>query len=117
MDELNPASCNGKGGVMGGSNGFQGMGASIVDAMSTLALMGMEEEFDRAKSWVVEHLDFSAKGHQRYRRRTRRLDGSTARYAPDSLTPTPIPRATHAPGSVFSRQQYGCSGVCSLRTI
>ena len=64
MDELNPVSCTGKLGVMGGRNGFSGLGASLVDAMSTLHLMGMEEEFDRAKSWVRDKMEFSRGGEQ-----------------------------------------------------
>ena len=65
MDELNPVSCTGKLGVMGGNNGFSGLGASLVDAMSTLHLMGMQEEFDRAKDWVLEKMEFSKGGEQR----------------------------------------------------
>lgn len=65
MDELNPVSCTGKLGVMGGSNGFSGLGATLVDAMSTLHLMGMQEEFDRAKHWVRERMDFTLGGEQR----------------------------------------------------
>ena len=64
MDELNPVSCQGKLGVMGGNNGFSGLGASMVDAMSTLHLMEMEEEFARAKDWVREKMDPSKGGDQ-----------------------------------------------------
>ncbi len=59
MDELNPVSLSGKLGVMGGMNGFRGMGASLVDAMSTLHMMGLDTEFDHAKEWVSESMSFS----------------------------------------------------------
>lgn len=57
-DELRPDSKQGKFGVLGGMNGFQGMGASIVDAMSTLYIMGFQEEFDRARNWVKANMSF-----------------------------------------------------------
>ena len=47
-DELRPASKQGKSGVTGGMNGFNGLGASIVDAMSTLHVMGFHDEFQRS---------------------------------------------------------------------
>jgi mannosyl-oligosaccharide alpha-1,2-mannosidase len=58
-DELNPVSLSGKLGVMGGMNGFRGMGASLVDAMSTLHMMSLYEEFDHAKEWVSESMSIS----------------------------------------------------------
>ncbi len=58
-DELNPVSLSGKLGVMGGMDGFRGMGASLVDAMSTLHMMGLEDEFGHAKEWVSESMSFS----------------------------------------------------------
>ena len=33
-------------------------GASIVDALDTLYMMGMKEEYERASQWVKEKLDF-----------------------------------------------------------
>lgn len=60
-DELQPDSKAGKFGVLGGMDGFRGMGASIVDAMSTLHLMGMQEHFDRAKAWIQENMTFEGK--------------------------------------------------------
>lgn len=49
-DELRPDSKTGKTGVLGGMNGFTGLGASVVDAMSTLYIMGLHEEFGRCVS-------------------------------------------------------------------
>lgn len=57
-DELLPEDKSGKFGVLGSMDGFKGMGASIIDAMSTLKLMGMDEEFERAKGWVEANLTF-----------------------------------------------------------
>ena len=64
-DELNPKSKKGKLGVLGGMNGFSGFGASIVDAMSTLHLMGLKEEFGRARDWIAENMKFEAGQKQR----------------------------------------------------
>jgi mannosyl-oligosaccharide alpha-1,2-mannosidase len=64
MDELNPVSKTGQLGVTGGFAGFSGLGATLVDAMSTLHLMEMEDEFDRAKEWVAEKMDFERQGRQ-----------------------------------------------------
>lgn len=37
--------------------GSASMGASIVDAMDTLYIMGMMEEFEKGKEWIANHLD------------------------------------------------------------
>lgn len=34
-------------------------GATIVDALDTLFIMEMKDEFEEAKSWVEENLDFN----------------------------------------------------------
>lgn len=57
-DELQPESKTGKFGVLGGLGGFSGLGASIVDAMSTLHVMGLQEEFERAHAWIAENMTF-----------------------------------------------------------
>lgn len=77
QDELNPKSKKGKLGVLGGMNGFSGFGASIVDAMSTLHLMGLKEEFGRARDWVAENMKFegSKKQHISFFETTIRLLG------------------------------------------
>ena len=35
------------------------MGATIVDSLDTLYIMGMTEEFEKAKKWVESNLDMS----------------------------------------------------------
>lgn len=35
------------------------LGATIVDSLDTLYMMGMLDEYKRARDWVVAHLDFS----------------------------------------------------------
>lgn len=39
--------------------GASSMGASIVDALDTLYIMGMMEEFERARKWVATSLNFN----------------------------------------------------------
>ena len=41
-----------------GKNSFGGLGATMVDALDTLWLMGLTEEFQRARDWVVHELSF-----------------------------------------------------------
>eukprot|EP00934_Nitzschia_sp_Nitz4_P000273 Nitzschia sp. Nitz4//scaffold84_size84139//40957//43015//NITZ4_005198-RA/size84139-augustus-gene-0.39-mRNA-1//1//CDS//3329559033//273//frame0 len=50
MDELKPVS-------MGGVNGWGGFGTTLVDSLDTLWLMGMKDEFQRARDWVQNSLD------------------------------------------------------------
>ena len=35
------------------------MGATIVDAMDTLYIMGLNEEFEKGKEWIEQNLDFN----------------------------------------------------------
>ena len=51
MDELQPLSKHGK-------NSFAGMGATIVDSLSTLWMMGLTDEFANATEWVRQDLRF-----------------------------------------------------------
>ena len=39
-----------------------GIGYTIVDSMDTLLIMGLEEEYQRARDWVEEKLDFEQDG-------------------------------------------------------
>lgn len=55
QDELMPQS--GK-----GSTHWGGMGTTLVDSLDTLWLMGMKEEFQRARDWVAHHLSFDQVG-------------------------------------------------------
>ncbi|CAK0772077.1 hypothetical protein CVIRNUC_003926 [Coccomyxa viridis] len=52
MDELTPLTKAGK-------NSFGGLGATMVDSLDTLWLMGLKEEFQRARDWVVHELSFN----------------------------------------------------------
>jgi hypothetical protein len=51
MDELQPISRRGK-------NSFAGMGATIVDSLSTLWIMGMKQEFANGTDWVRTELKY-----------------------------------------------------------
>ena len=55
MDELLPQSGT-------GSNGWGGQGITLVDALDTLWLMDMKDEFYQARDWVRDHLDHSKVG-------------------------------------------------------
>lgn len=64
-DELRPKSKEGKTGVLGSMDGFKGLGASVIDAMSTLYIMGLHDEFEHAHAWVGENMTFvPARGTQ-----------------------------------------------------
>ncbi|OAY85760.1 Mannosyl-oligosaccharide 1,2-alpha-mannosidase MNS1 [Ananas comosus] len=51
QDELQPQSKN-------GVNSFGGLGATLVDSLDTLYIMGLEDEFRKARDWVANSLDF-----------------------------------------------------------
>ncbi|KAF0894155.1 hypothetical protein E2562_034887 [Oryza meyeriana var. granulata] len=51
MDELQPQSRN-------GVNSFGGLGATLVDSLDTLYIMGLKDEFQRARDWVADSLSF-----------------------------------------------------------
>ncbi|XP_017410392.1 mannosyl-oligosaccharide 1,2-alpha-mannosidase MNS1 isoform X2 [Vigna angularis] len=50
-DELKPQSMN-------GVDSFGGLGATIVDSLDTLFVMGLDDQFNRAREWVAESLSF-----------------------------------------------------------
>ena len=50
-DELQPQSRRGK-------NFFGGLGATIIDSLDTLWIMGLSDEYARAREWVAETLHF-----------------------------------------------------------
>nr|CAD1823176.1 unnamed protein product [Ananas comosus var. bracteatus] len=52
QDELQPQSKN-------GVNSFGGLGATLVDSLDTLYIMGLEDEFQKAREWVANTLDFN----------------------------------------------------------
>ncbi|XP_042048071.1 mannosyl-oligosaccharide 1,2-alpha-mannosidase MNS1-like [Salvia splendens] len=51
-DELQPQTKN-------GVDSFGGLGATLVDALDTLYIMGLDEQFQKAREWVAESLDFN----------------------------------------------------------
>lgn len=51
MDELLPQSRR-------GSNDFGGLGATIVDSLDTLYIMGLQDQFQKAKEWVATQMTF-----------------------------------------------------------
>jgi Glycosyl hydrolase family 47 len=55
LDEIQPVSGR-------GTNGWGGQGITLVDSLDTLWLMGMKDEFNKARDWVRDHLDHSKTG-------------------------------------------------------
>ncbi|XP_052484185.1 mannosyl-oligosaccharide 1,2-alpha-mannosidase MNS1 isoform X2 [Gossypium raimondii] len=51
-DELQPQSKD-------GVNSFGGLGATLIDSLDTLYIMGLDEQFQRAREWVANSLDFN----------------------------------------------------------
>ncbi|KAL0916662.1 hypothetical protein M5K25_014190 [Dendrobium thyrsiflorum] len=52
QDELQPQSKN-------GVNSFGGLGATILDSLDTLYIMGLKDQFEKAREWVANSLDFN----------------------------------------------------------
>ncbi|XP_058113621.1 mannosyl-oligosaccharide 1,2-alpha-mannosidase MNS1-like isoform X5 [Magnolia sinica] len=52
QDELQPQTKN-------GIDSFGGLGATIVDSLDTLYIMGLDDQFQKAKEWVAKSLDFN----------------------------------------------------------
>ncbi|XP_010544166.1 PREDICTED: mannosyl-oligosaccharide 1,2-alpha-mannosidase MNS1 [Tarenaya hassleriana] len=50
-DELQPQTKD-------GVDSFGGLGATLIDALDTLYIMGLDEQFQKAKEWVATSLDF-----------------------------------------------------------
>ncbi|GMI97539.1 ALPHA-MANNOSIDASE IB, alpha-mannosidase 1 [Hibiscus trionum] len=51
-DELQPQTKN-------GVDSFGGLGATVIDSLDTLFIMGLQEQFQRAREWVANSLDFN----------------------------------------------------------
>ncbi|KAI4335347.1 hypothetical protein L6164_014001 [Bauhinia variegata] len=51
-DELQPQSKD-------GVDSFGGLGATIVDSLDTLFIMGLDDQFQRAKEWIANSLNFN----------------------------------------------------------
>ncbi|KAL3528500.1 hypothetical protein ACH5RR_007822 [Cinchona calisaya] len=52
QDELQPQTKN-------GVDSFGGLGATLIDSLDTLYIMGLDEQFQRAREWVANSLDFN----------------------------------------------------------
>ncbi|MQL68163.1 hypothetical protein Taro_000383 [Colocasia esculenta] len=52
QDELQPQTRN-------GVNSFGGLGATLVDSLDTLHIMGLHDEFQKAREWVANSLNFN----------------------------------------------------------
>uniref|UniRef100_A0A1D1XN11 alpha-1,2-Mannosidase n=1 Tax=Anthurium amnicola TaxID=1678845 RepID=A0A1D1XN11_9ARAE len=52
QDELQPQTKN-------GVNSFGGLGATLVDSLDTLYIMGLHDQFHEAREWVAHSLDFN----------------------------------------------------------
>ncbi|XP_060676459.1 mannosyl-oligosaccharide 1,2-alpha-mannosidase MNS2 isoform X3 [Ziziphus jujuba] len=52
QDELQPQTRN-------GMNTFGGLGATLIDSLDTLYIMGLDEQFQRAREWVANSLNFN----------------------------------------------------------
>ena len=42
-----------------GKQSFGGLGATLVDSLDTLWLMGLKDEFQKARDWIVNELSFN----------------------------------------------------------
>ncbi|KAL9247224.1 hypothetical protein vseg_020677 [Gypsophila vaccaria] len=52
QDELKPQTKE-------GVNSFGGLGATLIDSLDTLYIMGLDEQFQRAREWIANSLDFN----------------------------------------------------------
>jgi hypothetical protein len=57
-DEYHPLSKNGSYLVTAGSIGY-----TVVDSLDTMLLMGLDDEYARARAWVETELDFDRDGN------------------------------------------------------
>lgn len=55
--ELKPVSKTGQSGLFGSR--FDRIGATIVDSLDTLYIMGLTHEYNEAKDWVANKLDLN----------------------------------------------------------
>lgn len=128
MDELKPQSGR-------GDNNWAGVGMTLLDSLDTLWIMGMKEEFARAREWVATSLDFNKHASLSVFETTiRALGGLLAAYdlsgdklfltkakdlgdrlMPAFNTPTGIPRATItlATGAATNPSWTGGSSILS----
>ncbi|XP_010322800.1 mannosyl-oligosaccharide 1,2-alpha-mannosidase MNS1-like isoform X2 [Solanum lycopersicum] len=88
-DELQPQTKN-------GVDSFGGLGATLIDSLDTLYIMGLDEQFQRAREWVANSLDFNKNYDASVFETTIRLFLEKAQDIADRLlpawnTPTGIP--------------------------
>lgn len=53
-NELRPLSKNGHNGVFGSNE----LGATIVDSLDTLYIMGLKEQYEEGRDWVAQNFSF-----------------------------------------------------------
>ncbi|KAK6727351.1 hypothetical protein RB195_005194 [Necator americanus] len=132
-NELRPVS---KGGHSASVFGAGDIGATIVDAIDTLWIMGLKEEYEQARSWIQHSLDFSraARGDLSvFETNIRFVGGLLSIYAltndkmyvekaeaiaklllPAFDTPTGIPYALVNPTTGLAKNYGWASGGCSI---
>lgn len=59
------------------STGNSQMGATIVDALDTLYIMGLHDEFKDGQEWIKQNLDFSVVSGHDFDMNTHKLTGNT----------------------------------------
>uniref|UniRef100_A0A8C1QX31 alpha-1,2-Mannosidase n=1 Tax=Cyprinus carpio TaxID=7962 RepID=A0A8C1QX31_CYPCA len=59
VDERSRCCSQGPGRISDSGNGNSQMGATIVDALDTLYIMGLHDEFKDGQEWIEQNLDFS----------------------------------------------------------
>lgn len=75
-----------------------GIGYTIVDAIDSMLLMGLDAEYSRARRWVEDELMFDREGNF------------------NTFEVRLIPRL-HGPTLIMGRLPFGCLVVCCLLTI
>jgi len=55
-DELDPVARR-------GTNGFGGMGVTVIDSLGTLKIMGLDEEFEKGSEWFKKNVHFKKMRH------------------------------------------------------
>lgn len=130
MDELKPRSGT-------GDNNWLGLGMTLVDSLDTLWIMGMIDEFNEARDWVAQNLDFNKQGSTSVFEVTIRVLGGLLaafdlsgdkvflkkaveladRLLPAFNTPTGIPRASVSLGSGYASNPSWTGGSAILSEI
>eukprot|EP00741_Cyanophora_paradoxa_P023313 tig00000254_g22520.t1 len=129
-DEVRPVSKQ-------GGDDFGGTGATLVDSLDTLWIMGLKDEFEAARNWVADHLTWHDKGDVSFFETTIRCLGGLlaaydlsgdavflekARQLGDRLmpafgTPTGIPHSTVNLGSGVAHSPAWAAGSATLAEV